>query len=199
MLASILDRLLRPKEEVRDDTQKVKGDRLPSFDKIREFLMPSGMVIQTEETGWSIQSFMLSKSPDNSPSADGNVSARTAERIEDEGDLKQTFRYRSHHQTQTLTVIFRSFSDLLLFQDSSWARLPCSYPWHGRLARVFMGGTPKPPFNANFSNNACYLSCSFAQKGRNRSERVRTSSNRTSRSGWTSNWLSFTLHNNLLL
>ncbi len=59
MLASVLDRLLHSKSEVRDQEQKVKGDRLPPFADIKKYLMPTGAVVRTEKDGWSIQSFIL--------------------------------------------------------------------------------------------------------------------------------------------
>jgi hypothetical protein len=59
MLASILDRIIRPKKDVKDEVQRVKGDRLPPFETIRQHLLPGGTVIQTQDDGWSIQSFVL--------------------------------------------------------------------------------------------------------------------------------------------
>ena len=81
MVASLLDRLLHPKTEVRDQVQKVKGDRLPTFERIKEHLMPTGTVVRTENDGWLIQSFVL-KSEGPSASKTANNSARTAERKE---------------------------------------------------------------------------------------------------------------------
>jgi hypothetical protein len=59
MLASIVDRILRPKKEMKDEVQKVKGDLLPPFEEIRKYLLPGGSVVETQDDGWSIQSFVL--------------------------------------------------------------------------------------------------------------------------------------------
>lgn len=61
MLATILDRLLRPKDEIKKVDQKVKGDKLPPFSQIKPFLMPGGSRIQTFPDGWSYQGFVISK------------------------------------------------------------------------------------------------------------------------------------------
>lgn len=61
MMASILDKILKPKDPRKTQVQRVKGDKLPTFDKIKDYFTPSGGVIRTEEDGWSIQSFILSK------------------------------------------------------------------------------------------------------------------------------------------
>ena len=61
MIATILDRLLRPKDEVKQTDQKVKGDRLPTFDKIEAFLMPGGARAHTLADGWTFSGFVLAK------------------------------------------------------------------------------------------------------------------------------------------
>ncbi len=84
MMASILDRLLHPKTEVRDQVQKVKGDRLPKFEVVKQYFMPSGTIVRTEKDGWSIHSFVLgqAKGGDKTPSTVETKPARTAERRE---------------------------------------------------------------------------------------------------------------------
>jgi hypothetical protein len=59
MLATLADRLLRSKTEKRDKTQRVKGDLLPAYEVVRKYLLPSGVVVQSEDQGWSIRSFLL--------------------------------------------------------------------------------------------------------------------------------------------
>ena len=61
MMATILDKILKPKDPKQAQVQKVKGDQLPVFDKIKDYFTPSGGVVRTEEDGWSVQSFILSK------------------------------------------------------------------------------------------------------------------------------------------
>ena len=61
MLATILDKILKPKNPRQAQVQRVKGDKLPPFAAIRDYFTPSGGVVRTEEDGWSIQSFILGK------------------------------------------------------------------------------------------------------------------------------------------
>lgn len=61
VLALVLDRLLDPHHKNKDKEQKLKGDKLPEFEKIRHYFMPSGGVVRTEDDGWSVQSFVLGK------------------------------------------------------------------------------------------------------------------------------------------
>jgi hypothetical protein len=63
MVASILDRLIRPKKELEDTQQKVSGNKLPPFASIEKFLLPSGSVVETKDNGWLIQSFVLAAQP----------------------------------------------------------------------------------------------------------------------------------------
>lgn len=59
MLASVLDRLLRPRDEVRDEVQRVKGAKLPGFEEIKPFLRPRVGLVRTHGDGWQIQSYLL--------------------------------------------------------------------------------------------------------------------------------------------
>ena len=61
MLATILDKILKPKNPRQSQVQRVKGDKLPPFQSIQDYFTPSGGVVRTEEDGWSIQSFILGK------------------------------------------------------------------------------------------------------------------------------------------
>ncbi len=61
MLATILDRILRPKDELKNVNQRVKGDKLPPYEVVQEFFMPGGSRIHTEPDGWSFQGFILGK------------------------------------------------------------------------------------------------------------------------------------------
>jgi hypothetical protein len=61
MLATILDRILRPKDELKDTAQRVKGNKLPAFDDIKSFFQPGGSRIITQPDGWSYQGFILAK------------------------------------------------------------------------------------------------------------------------------------------
>jgi len=61
MMATILDKILKPKDSRQTQVQRVKGDKLPPFSTIREHFTPSGGVIRTQEDGWSVKSFILKK------------------------------------------------------------------------------------------------------------------------------------------
>ncbi len=61
MLATILDRILRPKDELKNTAQRVKGDKLPPFDDIKSFFQPGGSRVITQPDGWSYQGFILAK------------------------------------------------------------------------------------------------------------------------------------------
>jgi hypothetical protein len=61
MLATVLDRILRPKDELKNVSQEVKGDKLPPFDQIREFFTPGGGRVTTQADGWAYQGFILGK------------------------------------------------------------------------------------------------------------------------------------------
>ena len=61
MLATILDKILKPKNPRQSQEQRVKGDKLPPFDQIRDYFSPSGGVVKSDEEGWSVQSFILEK------------------------------------------------------------------------------------------------------------------------------------------
>jgi len=61
MLATILDRILRPKDELKNVNQRVKGDKLPPYELIEDYFMPGGSRVRTESDGWSYQGFILAK------------------------------------------------------------------------------------------------------------------------------------------
>ncbi len=61
MLATILDRILRPKDELKNVSQRVKGDKLPPFDDIKAFFQPGGSRVITQPDGWTYQGFILAK------------------------------------------------------------------------------------------------------------------------------------------
>ncbi len=61
MLATILDRILRPKDELRNVNQRVKGDRLPPYEVVREYFMPGASRVETHPDGWSFEGFILAK------------------------------------------------------------------------------------------------------------------------------------------
>jgi hypothetical protein len=61
MLATILDRILRPKDELKNVNQRVKGTKLPPYETVQEYFMPGGSRVHTEADGWTYQGFILGK------------------------------------------------------------------------------------------------------------------------------------------
>ena len=76
MLASLLDRLINAKSDVSEKKQKVDGNKLPPYEDVREYLMPSGSVVESVANGWSVQSFVLSGNAQSS--AQTSTSIQTA-------------------------------------------------------------------------------------------------------------------------
>lgn len=58
LAAMLLDRIFKPRNQNNGGQQQVNGAKLPPFSQIRPYFTPSGLVIRTEDNGWSIQSFV---------------------------------------------------------------------------------------------------------------------------------------------
>lgn len=58
LAAMLLDRIFKPRNQNNGGQQQVNGAKLPPFNQIRPYFTPSGLVIRTEDDGWSIQSFV---------------------------------------------------------------------------------------------------------------------------------------------
>lgn len=67
LLALIAERLLKTDKA---KPQQLQGSKLPPYQAVQSFFTPSGMVVRTEEDGWSIDGFILGKrkSPEASDS-----------------------------------------------------------------------------------------------------------------------------------
>ena len=61
MMATILDKILKPKNAGQPQVQKLNGAKLPPFAAIQHFFTASGGVVRTEVDGWSVQSFIMKK------------------------------------------------------------------------------------------------------------------------------------------
>ncbi len=59
IIAVLLDRLLRPRTQAKQVDQKVKGNLLPEFQLIRQFLLPIGYSATTTDEGWKIRTFIV--------------------------------------------------------------------------------------------------------------------------------------------
>ena len=61
MMATIMDKILKPKNGGQPQVQKVNGANLPPFANIQHYFTASGGVVRTEKDGWSVQSFIMKK------------------------------------------------------------------------------------------------------------------------------------------
>jgi len=61
MMATIMDKILKPKTGGQPQVQKVNGAKLPPFAQIQHYFTASGGVVRTEKDGWSVQSFIMKK------------------------------------------------------------------------------------------------------------------------------------------
>jgi hypothetical protein len=61
MMATIMDKILKPKNGGQPEIQKLNGANLPPFAKIQHYFTASGGVVRTEKDGWSVQSFIMKK------------------------------------------------------------------------------------------------------------------------------------------
>jgi hypothetical protein len=52
---ALLDRLLRPRIEVKKEEQPVQGNLLPAFAEVQKYLLPIGHSFETTDSGWKIQ------------------------------------------------------------------------------------------------------------------------------------------------
>ncbi len=82
MLATIADRLLKPKRDVAaSDVQQVKGDLLPPFEDIRQYLQPSGTMMMSSDRGWSIRTFILGAQDRPAETSAPQASVNTARQV----------------------------------------------------------------------------------------------------------------------
>jgi len=61
IMATIMDKILKPKNGGQPQVQKVNGAKLPPFAQIQHYFAASGGVVRTEKDGWSVQSFIMKK------------------------------------------------------------------------------------------------------------------------------------------
>lgn len=59
MLGNLLNRMLGPEEEGVLREQQLDAEKLPDFDKIRKYMGPSGMYVESEEDGWLLSGCLL--------------------------------------------------------------------------------------------------------------------------------------------
>lgn len=78
MFSSILEHLLQNKSEIQQKKTSVDGSKLPPFETVRQYLQPSGMIVQTTPKGWSFGSLLLSKESLQKPQATAKSESNAA-------------------------------------------------------------------------------------------------------------------------
>ena len=61
MFGNLLNRMLGPEEEGVLREQQIDGDKMPEFEKIREYFGPAGLFVDSEEDGWFVTGCLLNK------------------------------------------------------------------------------------------------------------------------------------------
>jgi hypothetical protein len=80
LLGSALNRLFGPDEKGVLREQQIRGDKMPDYEKVRTFLGPAGLYVQSEDTGWFVAGCLLKKPADGMEAAGPMVSRRGNER-----------------------------------------------------------------------------------------------------------------------
>ncbi len=80
LLGSALNRLFGPDEKGVLREQQIRGDKMPDYGKVRAFLGPAGLYVQSEDTGWFVAGCLLKKPTDGMEAAGPMVSRRGNER-----------------------------------------------------------------------------------------------------------------------
>jgi hypothetical protein len=80
LFANLLNRVLGPEEEGLLREQQLEGDKLPSYDKVRDYLGPSGLFVNSEDDGWFAAGALLTKPAGGMQAAGPIVSRRSNER-----------------------------------------------------------------------------------------------------------------------
>lgn len=80
LLGDALNRLFGPEEKGVLREQQIRGDKMPDYDKVRVYLGPSGVFVQSEDNGWFVGGCVLKKPADGMEAAGPMVSRRVNER-----------------------------------------------------------------------------------------------------------------------
>lgn len=80
LLGSALNRLFGPDEKGVLREQQIRGDKMPDYQKVRSYLGPAGLFVQSEDTGWFVGGCLLKKPADGMEAAGPMVSRRGNER-----------------------------------------------------------------------------------------------------------------------
>jgi hypothetical protein len=80
LLGSVLNRAFGPDEKGVLREQQIRGDKMPDYEKVRVYLGPAGLFVQSEDNGWFVAGCLLKKPADGLESAGPMVSRRGDER-----------------------------------------------------------------------------------------------------------------------
>lgn len=80
LLGSVLNRLFGPDEKGVLREQQIRGDKMPDYEKVRVYLGPAGLFVQSEDNGWYVAGCLLKKPADGMEPAGPMVSRRGDER-----------------------------------------------------------------------------------------------------------------------
>ena len=59
LLGTLLNRMLGPEEEGVLREQQIEGKKMPEFEKIRKYLGPAGLFVDSEHDGWLVSGCLL--------------------------------------------------------------------------------------------------------------------------------------------
>jgi hypothetical protein len=77
LLARILNEMLGPTEEGVVREQEIDGKLLPDFEKVKKYLGPGGLFVQTEDNGWWVAGCVLKKEAPAAAAAGGESASPT--------------------------------------------------------------------------------------------------------------------------
>jgi len=80
LLGSVLNRVFGPDEKGVLREQQIRGDKMPDYEKVRVYLGPAGLFVQSEDNGWFVAGCLLKKPADGLEAAGPIVSRRGDER-----------------------------------------------------------------------------------------------------------------------
>jgi len=80
LMGSVLNRMLGPEERGVLREQQIKGEKLPEYEKIRQYFGPAGVYVLSEEDGWFAAGCFLPKQPGDTEVAGPVVSRKPNER-----------------------------------------------------------------------------------------------------------------------
>lgn len=75
LLGSVLNRVFGPDEKGVLREQQIRGDKMPDYEKVRKYLGPAGLFVQSEDDGWFVAGCLLKK-PDDAMAAAGPLVSR---------------------------------------------------------------------------------------------------------------------------